>query len=213
MPVEVRRTFVQRNKWFLPILLALIVAALIGGALLVRSRAFTATRSTPTPTATPQVKTKVVTATPSGVTATPGGPPTPTLVSAQGGSTPLPGATPVPTVPGLTLGEIIHPQHEVVAVQKGADGGDSRYTYHLSPLRTVMVDLVAYGFKSGGYTIVSPSPQAQASPTPARAADGRPVVRAVITYRGKQYTVAVAQAATRGPRGTWLIVSILPGRA
>jgi hypothetical protein len=215
MSAEVRQSGPNRNRWMLPVILLVVIAAIIAAVLIAKNRssASSSPTSTPTPaplpTATHGAKTIVVTATPGGVTPTPGGPPTPTLVSVQGGSTPLPHATPVPTVVGLTLGEISRPQHEVQTIQSGANAGDSRYTYHLNPTRTVNVDLQAYGFKAGLYQIVKPSP-AGPTPTPQQSPGGRPVINYIVSYKGKQYAVAVAQVVKAGPKGIWVIVTILP---
>jgi hypothetical protein len=113
-------------------------------------------------------------------------------------------------VAGLTLGEITRPAHEVATIQSGADAGDSRYTYHLDPTRTVEVDLQAYGFDSGQYSIVKPSPSVTVTPTPQHSPGGRPVINYVVSYEGKNYSVAVAQVVKAGPKGIWVIVTILP---
>jgi hypothetical protein len=205
MSTEVRRSFINRNPWLLTTLLVILIAIIVAAVIFARSRS-TSSSATTTPTAPPTV----VTASPAALTPTPGGPPTPTLVSATGGATPLPRATPVDTVPGLTLGEITRPAHEVATLQAGAGRGDSRYTYHLDPTKTVEVDLRAYGFASGLYTITKPSPAVTATPTPQKSPGGRPVINYLVSYEGKTYSVAVAQVVKAGPKGIWVIVTILP---
>ncbi len=205
MSTEVRRSFINRNPWLLSVLLVVLIAIIVGAVLFTRNRS-TSSSATATPTSPPIV----ITATPAAVTPTPGGPPTPTLVSTTGGATPLPRATPVDTIPGLTLGEITRPAHEVASIQGGADSGDPRYTYHLDPTKTVEVDLEAYGFRSGQYTIVKPSPTVTATPTPQTSPGGRPVINFIVSYEGKNYSVAVAQVVKAGPKGIWVIVTILP---
>ncbi|HCF99995.1 MAG TPA: hypothetical protein DEV93_05580 [Chloroflexi bacterium] len=205
MSTEVRRPFINRNPWLLPVFLVVLIAIIAAAVLVARSRS-TSSSATATPTAPP----KVVTATQAALTPTPGGPPTPTLVSTSGGATPLPRATPVDTVPGLTLGEITRPASEVAALQAGADRGDPRYTYHLDPTKTVEVDLEAYGFASGQYVITKPSPSVTVTPTPQKSPGGRPVINYLISYSGRTYSVAVAQVVKAGPKGIWVIVTILP---
>lgn len=206
--------------WLLPVLLVLIVAAIILGVLFGKriKDAFTS------PTSTPIVKTVVVTPTPGSPTptSTPGAAgPTPTSNAAiqpsatpapngQGVVTPLPQSTPFPTVSGLWLGLIAHPQHEVTAIQAAADRADPNYQYYLNPVQAAQKNLPHYGFTQG-FQIVSPA--ASPTPTPYTSQDGRPVVKLVITYQGKTYTVVVGQPATRGPKGIWLILSIVPGKA
>lgn len=185
------------SRWILPILLALVIAAVVLGAIfLPRLR-----QSAASPTATARVV--VVTSSPTAavstaiVTETPSGT----------GSTPLPGATPVPTVQGLTLGMITHPSNIVAQVQSAADAHDPGAAYRLDPRQVLLQTLSNYGFH--GFSIVSPAPSP--TPTPKVGADKRNVVRFLISYKGKQYTVAVAQPAKQGKNGVWFIVTILPG--
>jgi len=42
--------------------------------------------------------------------------------------------------------------------------------------------------------------------------DGRPLVKFIVSYQGKEYTIQVVQPVQRGPKGIWVIVTILSGR-
>jgi hypothetical protein len=229
MANQVRPSGRPGPPWLLPVVLVVIVAAVILGVLF--GKRIKDAFSSPTPT--PIVKRVVITPTPgpstatatpggSGPTATPGGAgPTPTSNAAiqpsatsapngQGVVTPLPGTTPIPTVSGLWLGLIAHPQHEVASIQAAADRGDPHYQFYLNPVQAAQTNLPHYGFTQG-FQVVSPA--AQPTPTPYTSQDGRPVVKIVISYQGKTYTAVVGQPATRGPKGIWLILSIVPGKA
>lgn len=217
MSTVVEHTSGPRNRWVLPLLLVLLIAAVILGVIF-GPRLAKRLSSSPTATArvvvvtnspTVEVGTAVVTATgttsggKSGSTAVAGG-----TSGGRTGSTPLPGATPVPTKPGLVLGMITHPASDVNAAQAGADRKDPAYTFRLDPRQVVEQTLPKQGFKS--FTIVSPA--ASPSPTPHVATDGRAVVKFVVQYQGEDYTVAVAQPAKQGPSGVWYIVTVLSGR-
>jgi hypothetical protein len=192
------------GRWWLAVLLAVIIIAVIAGAILIPRL----TKHTAKPTATARVV--VVTN-----TATPGSPKVTVVVTAtatggaSGGSTPLPGATPVPTVTGVKLGMITRPASVVTNDQTQADRGNPRYTYYLDPRQVVMKNLSAYGF-TGGFTITSPASPSP-SPTPHVGADHRNVIRFLVGYQGQTYTVAVAQPRVQGPKGIWVIVTILKG--
>lgn len=227
-----QRSFWVRNRWALPLLLALIIAAIVLGALFgpKLKDALASKTATPTPTATasptstPQAPvTVVVTATPG-----PGGTPAPTTQApttqaatsncpvatpgvAGGASTPLPQATPVPTVAGLCLGMITRQQYKVQQAQTGADNKDPNFTYYLDPIQVVNRTLPTYGFKDP-FQIVQPT-RSSPSPTPFPGADGRPLVKAIVRYHNQLYTVQVAQPGVRGPKGIWLIVTILQGQS
>src|SRR5690242_19770522 len=98
--------------WLLPVLLAVVVAAIVLGVVFgsrIRS-AFEAPTATPRPTQAPQ---STPTPRPKGPTPGPG-------TKIRGGSTPLPSMTPVPTVPGLILGMITRPAHDVQTIQRQA---------------------------------------------------------------------------------------------
>jgi hypothetical protein len=230
MPSEVRqRSFMNRNPWLLPVLLALLIAIIVGGVLLgpkIRDAMKSAT-ATPTPTAMPTATprkivvtatpgpttptpTPAATVTPGGPTSTPGGGPTATP-NGKTGSTPLPHSTPVATRTGLQTGMITRPANIVTTIQTGADRADPKYVWYLNPLTVVQRNLSSYGF-TAGFTITSPNPVAAATltPTPHAGADGRPLVVFNVTYQGKTYLIQVVQPGTRGPKGIWQIVSILP---
>jgi hypothetical protein len=209
----VSTTTVQRRggppwKWLLPILLALLIAALVivfafGGKI---------KDAISGPTATPVVVTQVVvTSTPApgaiGTPGTPGPGGVVTTTPGPGGSTPLPGGTPIPTVVGLKLGMITHKAVDVAKIQSGADAGDPNFTFYLNPVTVVQKTLTNYGF-TGGFTILSPA-SAQPTPTPTAGADGRPLVLVKVSYQAKNYIVQVVQPGKHGPKGIWLIVSIL----
>lgn len=206
MPEVVQRRSSPRAPWVLPVILAVLIALLVLGVIFGK-RIKDAMSS---PTSTPVTHTVVVTATPGGPTATPapGGAPA-TATPGSGASTPLPHATPIPTVPGLTLGMITRPQHEVSTVQAAADANNGTYIYHLDPRKVVQTDLPHYGF-TNGFQVVEPNPSP--TPTPYTGQDGRPLVKFVVSYQSKEYTVFVVQPATRGPKGIWEIATILPGR-
>lgn len=200
----VRQSSGPGSRWWLAILLAIVIIAVIAGAILIPRL----TKHTAKPTATARVV--VVTG-----TATPGSPKVTVVVTgtatggSTGGSTPLPGATPVPTVTGVKLGMITRPASVVTNDQSQAGRGNPQYTYYLDPRQVVMKNLPDYGF-TGGFTITSPA-SASPSPTPHMGADHRNVVRFLVGYGGKTYTVAVAQPRIQGPKGIWVIVTILQG--
>jgi hypothetical protein len=186
------------NRWLLPSLLAVIIAAVILGAIFLPK--LRSSSASPTGTA----KVIVVTSSPTvalGTAVTAG-------TGSGTGSTPLPGATPVPTVPGLILGMITHTQSAVSQAQSAANSNASGASWRLDPRQVVLHSLPTYGFHS--FSIVSPAPSP--SPTPKVGSDKRYLVRFLVDYRGKQYTVAVAQPAKQGAGGVWFIVTILPGR-
>lgn len=194
--------------WLLPVLLALIIVVIILGVIF-GSRIKNAVSS---PTATPAVTRVVVTATPASSTAAPAGNaaifPSATPSNGQGVVTPLPHSTPISTVTGLQLDMIATAQHVVTHIQSQADAGAAAYQFYLNPVSVVQNDLPAYGFTKG-FQITSPA--ASPSPTPYTSPDGRPVVKVDIRYQGTTYTVFVGQPSTRGAKGIWLILSILPG--
>ena len=197
----VEHTSGPRNRWVLPLLLAVIIIAVILGAIFIPKL----TKSSASPTATAHVVVVTGQATAAGttpvVTATPGG-------AAGTGSTPLPGATPVPTQPGLTLGMITHRMRDVTTAQAGVDRKDPAYTFRLNPRQVVTQTLSREGF--GTFTIVEPA--ASPSPTPHLGVDHRMLVRFIVSYQGQEYTVAVAQPGRQGATGVWFIVTVLKGR-
>jgi hypothetical protein len=196
------------GRWWLAVLLALIIIGVIAGAILVPRL----TKANAKATATARVV--VVTNSP-----TPGSPKVTVVVTATGttggtpaagsGSTALPGGTPVPTVTGLKLGMITRPMSVVNNDQAQASKGNSAYTYYLDPRQVVMKNLPAYGF-TGGFTITSPASPSP-SPTPHVGADHRNVIRFLVSYQGHTYTVAAAQPGVQGQKGIWVIVTILKG--
>jgi len=190
------------NRWVLPLLLVVIIAAVILGAILIPRL----TKSSASPTATAKVVVVTQSPTAGAVTA---------VVTATGtsggsgtGSTPLPGASPVPTKSGLVLGMITHPASLVNAAQAGVNRKDPAYMFRLNPRQVVMQTLPKEGFAT--FSIVSPAPSP--SPTPHMGVDNRPVIRFIVSYQGQEYTVAVAQPAKQGPTGVWFIVTVLTGR-
>jgi hypothetical protein len=207
MSTVVEHTSGPRNRWLLPILLAIVVAAIILGAIFIPKLVKSAAK----PTAT--VRVVVVTSSPGAGTAMPtpssgSGTVVATTSSSGTGSTPLPGATPVPTHVGLVLGMITHPQHDVTAAQAGANRHDPTYTFRLDPRKVVQLTLPNEGFAA--FQIVSPAPAP--TPTPHLGVDKRPVIWFLISYQGQQYSVAVAQPAKQGPSGIWFVVTVLKGR-
>jgi hypothetical protein len=201
MTTVVDHTSGPRNRWVLPLLLALIIVAIILGAIFIPKL----TKSSASPTATSQVVVVTGQATAGVVTAVV----TATTTGALGtGSTPLPGASPVPTQPGLTLGMITHPMRDVTAAQAGVDRKDPAFMFRLDPRQVVMQTLPKEGFSN--FTIVEPV--ASPSPTPHVGVDHRMVIRFVVSYQGKEFTVAVAQPGRQGATGVWFIVTVLKGR-
>jgi hypothetical protein len=205
----VRQSSGPGSRWWLAVLLALIIIAVVAGAILIPRLTKS---SSPKPTATARVV--VVTQPP-----TPGSPSVTVVVTATGtsgtpgagsGSTPLPGASPVPTVTGLKLGMITRPMSVVNNDQTQVNRGNAAYTYYLDPRQVVMKNLPTYCF-TGGFTITSPASPSP-SPTPYVGADKRNVIRFLVSYQGQTYTVAVAQPGIQGQKGVWVIVTILKGR-
>jgi hypothetical protein len=206
----VRQSSGPGSRWWLAVLLALIIIGVIAGAVLLPRL----TKKSAHPTATARVI--VVTSSP-----TPGSPKVTVVVTATstspggsstavgGGSTPLPGASPVPSVTGLKLGMITRPISVVNNDQAQADKGNPAYTYYLDPRQVVLKNLPTYGF-TGGFTITNPAAPSP-SPTPHIGADKRNVIRFLVSYGGQTYTVAVAQPGRQGPKGVWVIVTILKG--
>jgi len=221
MSTTPRRSFTSRNPWVLPLILVVLVLGIIAAFVLgPKLKSATSSTATPTPAATVAATPQkvVVTATPGGPTATPGGPtatavsgaPNPaTATPGNGGSTPLPGATPQNTVPGIRTGEITLSTTKVDTIQRAANRNDSNYTYYLDPTQVVQKNLAQYGFTQS-FTIVSPA--ASPTPTPQTGVDGRPLVKFIVSYQGKEYTIQVVQPVQRGPKGIWFIATILTGR-
>lgn len=210
MPTETRVS--PRIPWMLPAVLAIIIVIVIL-AFIFAPWVKSALNS---PTQTPITRTVVTTATPGG-SATPGVPaadvagalPSATPSTSQGVVTALPGSTPVPTVAGLQLDMITRPQHDVAAIQTAVDKGTAGYRFYLDPRLVLQYDLPHYGFTKG-FEIVAPAPAP--TPTPYSGPGKRPTVKFVVSYQGHVYTVFVTQTGIHGPKGIWLIVTILAGR-
>ncbi len=228
MSTTPRRSFTSRNPWVLPLILGVLVLGIIAAFVLgPKLKSATSSTATPTPTATVAATAQkiVVTATPGGPTATPAGPtatpggltataasgaPNPaTATPGNGGSTPLPGATAQNTVAGIRTGEITLSTTKVDNIQRAANRNDPNYTYYLDPTQVVQKNLAQYGFTQS-FTIVSPA--ASPTPTPQTGVDGRPLVKFIVSYQGKEYTIQVVQPVQRGPKGIWFIATILIGR-
>jgi len=203
------------NRWILPvillIILAVIVLAVIFGPRLMKAASAHPTATPLVITATPgptSVTTVVVTATPGAATATANptvGGKTPTSgghgTRVKGGVTPLPGVAITP-VPGLVLGMITHPVAVVHTVQAGATAGSKKYAFYLHPLQVVKRDLPAYGFRPPIDVISPPRPYPASIPRRDR--------QAVVLYQKHPYFVFLAQPATQGAKGIWMIVTIRP---
>jgi hypothetical protein len=178
----------RRNSWTLPALLVLVLIALIVGIFLEsKVRALT-------PSKTPAISTR------KGATPT-----------ATGGvSKPLPGQTAVPTIVGLRLGMITHKAAEVRSVQSSVDAHKPAFSWYLNPVTVVRKSLPRYGFVKPVQLIQPAAPQ----PTPTAYVDptGRPTVKVLIRYRRKLFTAFVSQPGRKGPRGIWLLLTIIQGR-
>jgi hypothetical protein len=213
MSAEVdRRVRSPRPPWIIPLVLAVLIALLILGVIFgprIKDALSKSATATPVPTGTPVV----VTATPpAGTSVAANNPavfPSATAASGVGVVTPLPSTTPPPTVVGLHLGMATQPQHEVTFLQRQVDNGNAQYAFYLDPRAVVQNDLPYYGFTQG-FQIVSPAPSP--TPTPGKGVDGRTQVKFVVEYENKTYNVAVEQPGRQGPKGIWLIVTILPGQ-
>ncbi|HLJ68035.1 MAG TPA: hypothetical protein VKX16_11810 [Chloroflexota bacterium] len=190
--MTVRRGAGTGSRWVLPVILALAIIALVA-VFVFGSRIKSAVSPA---TATPQ-RAAVAQS-------------TSTPLPGKGVSTPVPGATACPTQAGLQLCEITHTQNAVSTIQSGADRGDARYTFYRDPRQVVQKTLPQYGFTQPSFEIVAPNPSP--TPTPYAGQDGRPLVKFIVSYSGKFYTVFVAQPAKHGPQGIWLIVTIDPGK-
>jgi len=212
-----RRVPPPRAPWIVPLILALLIALLVLGVIFGPRIKDALSTSSSTATPVPTGTAVVVTATPPA--GTPGTPaatssannaavlPSATPANGVGVVTPLPNTTPPATVVGLQLGMIARPQHDVAALQQQVDSGNQQYAFYLDPRAVVQNNLPHYGFTQG-FQIVSPAPSP--TPTPGKGVDGRPLVKFVVEYQSHTYNVAVAQPGRQGPKGIWLIVSILP---
>lgn len=208
-------------RWLLPVVLLLLIVVILAIAFFATHRnLFSASATnTPTPTATPQTLTKVVTNTPTPgsnapPTATPGSStkPGPTGTPKPGPTgTPKPGPTatphPSPTAPGgVKVGAISHPRAQLLAIQQGANRKQSQYTLNLDPYRVVRASLPSYGFST--VTIVSPPPPPQPTPTPFSGPNGYPTVDLTVQYAGHHFTVQLQQPVQQGAAGIWVVTSI-----
>jgi len=215
-------TFFGRNKWVLPAILGLVIlgilaAVFLGPKLKSASSSATATPTQAAPTATSHAVVITATTVPGAPTATAGGPTaapggaSPATATPSGGkgvSTPLPNASPIATVAGLHTGAITHAQHVVTDTQAKVDAGNAAFQYYLDPRQVVQRNLPAQGF-TGPFQIVNPA-NPNPAPTPHADQDGRPIVNFLVKYQNAVYRVSLAQAGTRGPKGIWLIVTVLP---
>lgn len=193
------------GRWWLPVLLALLILAIIAIAYYathphVFSSSPTATptaTATPSPTATPKTVTVIVTPTP-GPTATPGGPPTPPPAPTPGGS----------AAGTLKTGVITHPQSQILSLQQGANRNDPADTIYLNPFQVVQQNLPAYGFTS--FMVVAPPTPPAATPTPYTSQQGTPQVRIIVQSQGQKYGIFLDQPVQKGPKGIWVIIAIRP---
>jgi hypothetical protein len=215
VPLVQRRILGMQPKWWLPILLVVLILAILGGAYAASHRGSaskataTATR-TPTPaatatlapTATPAKKKPTATARVVVVTAT-AGPATATPTAPPATSTPHPSATSTPTV---RTGTISHTQAELQRIQQGANNSDPNYTFYLDPFQVAQKTLPNYGFTT--VNIISPTPVP--TPTPYTGNSGLPEVQLTVQYQGKQYLIVLDQPVQQGPQGIWVIVRIKP---
>lgn len=199
----------SNNRWWLPVLLALLVLIILGVAFWASHRNLFASKATPTPTP------RVVTATPLPVTATPlpgqtGTPnPGPTGTPRPGPtSTPMPTPKPSPTaLNGVHAGTFTYTQAQVDTIQRGANRGDTAYTFYTDPFRVVQGTLPHYNFKSGFSITAPPTPPAP-TPTASTSANGQPSVVITVSYRGANYHITLIQPVQHGPKGIWVIYRI-----
>jgi hypothetical protein len=214
VPLVQRRILGMQPKWWLPILLVVLILAILGGAYAASHRG-SASKATATPTRTPTpaaTATLAPTATPAKtkptatarvvvVTAT-AKPATATLTAPAATGTPHPSATPTPTV---RTGTITHTQAELQRIQQGANDGDQNYTFYLDPFQVAQKTLPSYGFTT--VNIISPPVP---TPTPYTGSSGLPEVQLTVQYQGKQYLIVLDQPVQQGPQGIWVIVRIKP---
>ncbi|HLJ68632.1 MAG TPA: hypothetical protein VKX16_14850 [Chloroflexota bacterium] len=200
----VQRSGVPGGKWWLPVLLVLIIAAIVGGAYAATHRG-SSHKATPTPTATSAPPTATGTPVPTATAVKGAAPPTATpKPSPTAAATSTPAATPTPT---LTTGTIsLPPDSQLQTIQQGANSGNTSYTYYLNPFQVVQRNLPRYGFTT--VTIVSPTPQP--SPTPYTGNSGLPEVQITVQYQGKRYLIVLDQPKQQGAKGIWEIVRIKP---
>jgi hypothetical protein len=119
----------------------------------------------------------------------------------KGAVTPVVGATAVPKFPGVVLGMISRPRHTVLTIQRGANAGNKKYVWYRDPKQVVRRTLPHYGFKPP-VKMVSP-------PRPVKSAVGRPLRKAEVIYKHELFRVFVAQPDVHGPKGIWVIVTIV----
>lgn len=219
-------------KWLLPLILALVIAAIVVGFYFATHHSSgkpKPTRTpTPRPTATATLKPTArprpkPTGTPKpgptgtprpgptgtprpGPTATPRPGPTATPKPAPT-STVKPAATSSPT--GVKTGTFNYQQSQLQALQRAANAGNPGDTYYLDPFKVIAKQLPqTYGFTAGTVTVVSPPPPPQPTPTPYANAQGLPEVKITVQYQGKRYLIVLDQPETQGPKGIWIIFKI-----
>jgi len=197
-------------KWWLPVLLVLLIAAIIAGAYIATHHG-SSTKSTPTPTVSPTppaTATLPPTATPAkkGPTATPR---VVVVTATPKPATPTPATTPTPAAtatPTLVTGNISIDQAADRKIQQGANQGNATDTLYLDPFQVVKQTLPKYGFKT--VNIIAPTPVP--SPTPYTGNSGLPEEQLTVQYQGKTYLIVLDQPVQQGPSGIWAIVRIKP---
>lgn len=212
------------RRWWLPVLLALLILAIVLGAYFATHHSRAATpKSTPTPTSTPGATATLLptaTASPRAAgtshphpTATPRPRPSATPRPAPT-STPrlTPTAVPRPTrsaSDAVKTGTFTYSATQLHTIQQGANAGNSSYTYYLDPITVVQRQLPQYyGFTGGAITLVSPSASSQPTPTAYSNTQGLPEIKITVQYQGKRYVVVLDQPETQGAKGIWVIVKI-----
>lgn len=184
-----RRALHVPGRWPVPLALGLGVGLLVGYGLSARPGAAAAG---------PAIACQ---ATPGPATATPVGSGRYTPGPTAGAVKPLPGKTAVPLAPHLVLGMITRPLNVVRTIQREADGGNKGYTWYRDQTAVISHTLPQYGFKPPIHIVSLPKPFPRYA--------GRPIRKAVVTYEGTLYQVRLAQPLTQGPKGIWVIVTIL----
>lgn len=102
----------------------------------------------------------------------------------------------------LVTGMITRPAHVIATEQKLVNSGKAKYAFYTDPNKVVMKELPLYGFTPPFKIIRSAKPVPSAS--------GRPLDFVLVSWQGGTWQIQVAQPGTRGKKGVWAVVGILP---